>query len=219
MLPLSKKQLKVHETLQDFSDKEGRMPSVRELASILNLSCSTTHQHLSALEKKGIIRRDGTAHGICLVQSSAPVKEEFSIKAPSSLETSSFDINSSVISVPLVGTIAAGSPIEALEIPDEPVLLSSHVVSDDCYALKVSGDSMINAHILDGDVVVIKPQQQVEQGQIAVALLDDGSATLKRIYKENGRVRLQPENDELEPIYADEVTIQGKVVALVREAP
>ena len=214
MLPLSKKQLKVLGTLEDFSHKEGRMPSVRELAAILGLSCSTTHQHLSALEKKGVIKRDGTAHGILM-----PLTKVSSHSSDDLKESPSFgDLSMSVVPVPLVGTIAAGCPIEAIEIPDEPVLLSSHIVSDDCYALRVSGDSMINAHILDGDVVVIRPQKRVEQGEIAVALLSDGSATLKRIYVEKGRVRLQPENDELEAFYADEVTIQGKVIALVRES-
>jgi repressor LexA len=214
MLPLSKKQLKVLGTLEDFSEKEGRMPSVRELASILGLSCSTTHQHLSALEKKGVILRDGTAHGILM-----PSSRDAEDSGSSMKESPSFDdFSASIVSVPLVGTIAAGCPIEAIETPDEPVLLSSHIVSDDCYALRVSGDSMINAHILDGDIVIIRPQQRVEQGEIAVALLSDGSATLKRIYVEKNRVRLQPENDELEAFYVEEVTIQGKVVALVREA-
>ena len=200
MLPLTKKQLRVLDTLRSFSKDEGRMPSVRELARILDLSCSTTHQHLRALQKKGFLATDGTAHGIALKLAEAPIEI-----SPRNL-----------IQVPLVGTIAAGSPIEAFEVADDPLVLSADMAPEGSYALRVQGNSMIDDHILDGDLIVIRPQQRVEQGEIAVALLDDGTATLKRVYRDKGKVRLQPANEELEPIFVDNVTIQGKVVAVLR---
>ncbi len=199
MLPLTKKQLRVLQTLRSFSKEEGRMPSVRELARILDLSCSTTHQHLRALEKKGFVNTDGTAHGIALPQEESPP-----------------ELPRSLVQVPLVGTIAAGVPIEALEIADDPLLLSASLAPEGSYALRVQGDSMIDDHILDGDLIVVRPQQRVEQGEIAVALLGDGTATLKRVYREKGKIRLQPANETLKPLYVDRVTIQGKVVAVLR---
>ena len=197
MLPLSAKQVQVLEALRCFEEREARVPSVRELAREVGLSCSTTHQHLRALERKGMLTMDGTAHGIHLRgRRSRGV--------------------SALVEVPLVGTIAAGAPIEAVEIPEDPFLLPSRIATAGCYALRVRGDSMIDDHILDGDFIVVRPQKTVERGEIAVALLDDGTATLKRVYREASQVRLQPANPRLEPLYVQNVTIQGKVVAVIR---
>jgi len=202
MLPVTGKQLKVLETLRSFSRHEGRMPSVRELARLLDLSCSTTHQHLRALERKGLVATDGTAHGIALPRVRGAERPPVE--------------RGDLVQVPLVGTIAAGEPIEALEVVDDVLALPPAMAPEGAYALRVRGDSMVDSHIVDGDLVIVRPQPRVEQGEIAVALLADGTATLKRIFREKGRIRLQPANERLKPIVVDDVTIQGKVVAVLR---
>lgn len=173
------------------------MPSVRELADRLGLAPTTTHQHLKALERKGYLRSDGSAHGLRLTDHESDEAE-------------------GMVTVPLRGTIAAGEPIEAIERNDEVLRLSGDFVPKGCYALRVRGESMIDDHILDGDLVVIRPQEQVDVGQIAVALLDDDTATLKRVYPEKGRIRLQPANVHMKPIYVRRLRIQGRVVAVLR---
>ena len=205
MLPLSKRQLAVLESLRAFARREGRMPSVRELAKELGLCCSTTHQHMQSLRKKGLLDIDGSSHGIKFSSKRYPKRRS----KPSA---------ENIVEVPLLGKIAAGVPIEAMELPEEPLLLSAAMAPEGAYALRVVGDSMIEDNILDGDLIVLRPQEHVERGEIAVALLEDGTATLKRIYPEpeKSRIRLQPSNEALDPLYVDQVRIQGKVVALLR---
>jgi len=120
------------------------------------------------------------------------------------------------VRVRIAGTIAAGAPIEAIEDSTESRVFPAEMVPTGAFALRVRGDSMIEDHICDGDLVVVKPQEQVRDGEIAVALLEDGSATLKRVFRESGRVRLQPANATMQPIYADDVRIQGRVVGVWR---
>lgn len=195
--PLSKRQLETLDALRAFGRREGRMPSVRELAERLGLAPTTTHQHLKALEGKGYLRSDGTAHGLRLVDPRSGDEGE-------------------LVRVPLRGSIAAGEPIEAIERDDEDLRLPRDFAPPGCYALRVRGESMIDDHILDGDVVLIRPQDRVERGQIAVALLEDGTATLKRVYPEKGRIRLQPANARMAPLYVKRLRIQGRVVAVLR---
>lgn len=172
------------------------MPSVRDIAKSTKSAISTVHDHLEILARKGWIRKDGSPRGITLVEDVID--------------------RGSVISIPVVGTITAGSPIEALEVPEDPVTLPRAAARPGAFGLRVRGDSMIDDHILDGDLVVIRPQATVANGEVAVALLDDGTATLKRVYREPGRIRLQPANARMKPLYVKHATIQGKVTAVLR---
>ena len=217
-LNLSRKQLNVLKTLEDLAEDQGYMPSVRELASSLDLSPATTQQHLNALRKKGFIVSDGRAHGIKLVKP-APVA---TITAGRKRGRKKIEAGASrrkgedSLSVPIVGRIAAGKPIEAVELAQDEIAMADGLARPGDYLLQVQGESMIEDGIFDGDLVLIRPQEQVERGQIAVALLDDGNATLKRIYPEGGQVRLQPANRDMEPIFVKNVRVQGRVVGLLR---
>jgi repressor LexA len=194
-LPISKPQQQLLEAWRTFSATEGRTPSIRELCRTLGRAPSTVHQLLKALEKKGLMQTDGTAHGWRTKSATAAVTR-----------------------IPIRGVIAAGAPIEALESTDDCLELPAVEGNEATFALRVRGNSMIDDHILDGDVVLVKKQSDVADGEIAVALLDDGSATLKRVYREpdKQRVRLQPANASVAPIYASRVAVQGKVVGVVR---
>lgn len=196
MRPLSARQTEVLETIQRFAEGHGHMPSVREIAALLGRAASTVQQHLDALVAKGWLERDGSAHGLRMTSLAAP-----------GVETAL---------VPVVGTIAAGAPIEALELPEDPVTLPASLAPPGAFALRVKGVSMIEDHILDGDLVIVRPQPSVESGEIAVAVLPDGTATLKRLFREKGRIRLQPANADLAPLWVDEVRVQGKVTGLIR---
>lgn len=241
--PLSKKQLEVLKALESFAKSRGHIPSVRELASRLRKSPTTVFQHLKALERRGYLKGDGSAHGWRLLQGSEPrqltalagglaAEMAFEPEVDVVAESTEFVaddaarvdgsalIDDSVpagwVRVRIAGSIAAGAPIEAVEDTRESRVFPADMVPADAFALKVRGNSMIDDHICDGDLVIVKPQQKVHDGEIAVALLDDGSATLKRIFREPGRVRLQPANATMAPIYADDVTIQGRVVGVWR---
>jgi repressor LexA len=182
--------------------RRGFPPSVREIGEAVGLSSSSTvHSHLAALEAKGFIRRD-------------PSK-------PRALEVLDYrDADRAVDygqvrAIPMVGQVAAGVPILAAENIDSTISLPAELADENTFILKVKGDSMIEAGILDGDYVVVRQQQNASNGDIVVAMIDD-SATVKRFFKEADRVRLQPENSSMEPIYARDVSILGKVQALFR---
>lgn len=194
-LPVSKPQLDLLNAFQDFARAQGRTPSVRELAKQLRRAPSTIHQMLRALEQKGLMKNAGAHHG-------------WQAKAP----------RSGMATVRVRGIIAAGAPIEAIETDDDVVLFPADQVDAETFALRVRGDSMIDDHICDGDIVLVHRQSKVDDGDIAVALLDDGTATLKRVYRDAKRrkVRLQPANAALAPIFVDRVKIQGKAVGVVR---
>jgi len=193
---LTRKQNEVLETARRLEREQGYSPSVRELARALDLSAPTVQEHLVALERKGFVRRSGNAFGLELGQ-----KPEGT---------------SDTVLVPLRGTIAAGQPIEAIERLEDAIPMPRHMVRGECYFLEVRGDSMKDDHILDGDLVLIRQQPTVDTGEIAVALLADGTATLKRVFPEKGRFRLQPANEQLQPIYVDALSVQGKVVSVLR---
>lgn len=204
-LQLTRKQREVLTAIEDFARQNGYMPSVRELAERLDLGVATVHFHLSTLQEKGILDHDGTAHGMRIKKAPpAPV-------GPGLVETGGG------IRVPIVGTIAAGRPIEAIESRDATLAVPAEWVRGDSYILHVSGDSMKDDAILNGDYVVVQKCDDVENGEIAVALLDDGSATLKRVFRERDRVRLQPANETLQPIYVTKVRIQGRVTGVLRK--
>ena len=189
-------QKKILDFIRREIEEKGYPPSVREICAAVGLkSTSTVHAHLNNLEKKGLIRRDSTK--------------------PRALEV----LDNSVPrgrSVPLVGKVTAGLPILATQnIEDYLTLPQSMLGHDELFCLRVQGESMIGAGIFDGDILVVRRQETIENGEIAVAMIDD-EATVKRIFYEDGRVRLQPENPTMEPFYADEVAILGKVTDLFR---
>ena len=193
MKPLSKSQQKILDTLKKCSEN-GRVPSVREICDYTGLSStSTVHHHLKALEEKGLIIRE---HGVnrC-IQITGEEKS---------------------VNVPVVGKVAAGEPITAIQNIEFYVPVSEQLKRGrELFALRIQGESMVNAGILDGDIVVVHRTPVAENGEIVVAMVED-SATVKRFYKENGHFRLQPENDSYEPIIVDEVVLLGKVVSLIR---
>lgn len=184
-------------TIRDFTREHGYPPSVREIGERVGLSSSSTVQcHLRTLEKKGLIRRDPTK--------------------PRALVSGS-DYSRDVVTIPIVGRVAAGIPITSVEnIEDEFTLPSSFIKRSDSFMLRVKGDSMVDAAILDGDLVLVSPQPVANNGEIIVADID-GEATVKRFYKEENRIRLQPENKFMEPIYTDRATVLGKVTAVIRK--
>jgi repressor LexA len=199
---LTKRQRQILDFIRSEIHRRGFPPAVREIGEAVGLSSSSTvHSHLAALEAKGFLRRD-------------PSK-------PRALEVLDYRDGDraidygSVRAVPLVGQVAAGSPILAAENIESTMSLPTEMAAEDTFILKVKGDSMIEAGILDGDFVVVRQQSTANNGDIVVAMLDD-SATVKRFYKEADRVRLQPENSSMEPIYARDVTILGKVQTLFR---
>ncbi len=190
-------QQKILDFIKSEIEQKGYPPSVREICAAVGLrSTSTVHAHLNHLEEQGLIRRDSTK--------------------PRALEVLDGSLTRGR-SVPLVGRVTAGMPVLAVEnIEDYLVLPQSMLGRDDFFCLRVQGESMIDAGILDGDIAVLRQQDTAENGDIVVALVED-EATLKRIYYENDRVRLQPENRTMAPIFADRVKVLGKLAALVRQ--
>ena len=201
----TEKQRKILDVIRDFTAKMGYPPSVREIGERVGLSSSSTVQsHLKTLERHGLLRRDPTKPRALvpadMVLRAAPVADQ----------------RPEGVAIPVLGRVAAGVPITAAENLEETfVLPASFAKRNGTFMLRVKGDSMIEAAILDGDLIVVDPQPDAENGAIVVAMID-GEATVKRFYREAGRVRLQPENREMEPIYADDVTVVGRVEAVVR---
>lgn len=199
---LYKRQRQIVDYLAQYVQRNGYSPTLREIADALDVSSlATVHEHLQALERKHIIRRhEGSARGIELI-------DRTFIKMTESVD------------LPVLGFIAAGQPIEPHTDPNASFKVSPEMISGKrrSYVLQVKGESMIEDHIADGDYVVIEETQVVNDGDIVVALLDNGLATLKRFYKEMTRVRLEPANSAMSPIYATNVQIQGRVVGLIRK--
>jgi repressor LexA len=200
---VTERQRAILDYLREFVDEHGYPPTVREIGEAVGLrSPSTVHAHLAQLERAGLLRRDPTK--------------------PRALELAGRTPAADVHRLPLVGEIAAGGPLLAEENVEEylgvPEPLSR---GGEEFLLRVKGDSMIDAGILDGDFVVVERSQEARNGEIVVALAGDDEsadeATVKRFFREDGRVRLQPENEALEPIYADHVQILGKVIGVFRQ--
>jgi repressor LexA len=195
---LTRRQKEVLEYLRTYIHQNGYAPCVRDICSALDLkSTSTAHAHLTKLEKKGYITRDPAKPRTIMVLGDRASDERF-------------------VSVPIVGRVAAGIPITAVENIEEYISLPYSLLgSDDVFILNVRGDSMMNAGIFDHDKIIAQRQDYAQNGDIVVALLDD-EATVKRFFVEDGRVRLQPENDNYTPIYARNVDVLGKVIGVLR---
>lgn len=201
---LYKRQKQILDFISQYIQKNGTSPTLQEIADAMGLSSlSTVHEHLETLDKKGVIRRfEGAVRGIEVI-------DEF------------IDSSLQGVQLPLVGYIAAGEPIDAIENPLETVTVAPDLVSDQkrCFVLQVKGDSMVEEGIFDGDHVVVQQQETAENGDIVVALLNDEFATLKTFHKQtDGKIRLQPENSTMDPIIVDpnEIKIQGKVTGVIR---
>ena len=210
---LGKRQLAIYDFIRTYSTEHGYPPSVREIGAAVGLaSPSTVHMHLKVLEEHGLIRRDSKKpRTIEVVDKQASSTDE---QVPQA--SVSQDVDRNLISLPLVGRVAAGTPILAEQNVEETLTLPTSIVGDaSSSVLRVRGESMINAGIFDGDYIVVKEQHDAHNGEIVVALIDD-SATVKTFYRERDRVRLQPENDSMDPIYVDDPVILGRVTALIR---
>ena len=204
MESLTKRQEEILTYVKEYIVSHGYPPTVREIGRDLGVSSpATIHTHLNKLVEKGFIKKDGSKNRAIELL----VENEFENKDPD------------IIEVPLLGKITAGSPIEAIEMPDEYFSLPAYLVPNnkDVFTLKVSGTSMINAGILDGDIVIVQRQNVARNGEIVVAMTDENEVTLKTFYKEDGYFRLQPENDTMDPIILDNVTILGKAIGLYRK--
>ena len=204
MEKLTAKQEKVLNSLKKYLAKKGYPPTVRELCNLTDLSSTATVQvHLDHLEEKGYIKRDRVKNRTIELL----VPNEYDVK------------NDTVVSLPLLGKVTAGNPIEAIERPDEFFDVPSFMINPkrETFSLNVSGDSMINAGIFDDDIVLVERTPVAHNGEIVVAMNDNNEVTVKTFYKEKDHIRLQPENDYMEPIILNNATILGKVVGLYRK--
>lgn len=199
---------KIYNFILKFKNEKGFIPSVREIAKEMNLSStSTIAYYLSKLENDGKIKRSGNKNRAI----------EIVGETTQTLKIENLPNYADFVDIPLVGQIAAGSPILAAQnIEDNFKLPINLFHGEDLFMLKVKGTSMINAGINNGDFVIVKKQNDAENGEIVAAMWND-EATVKRFFKEEKRIRLQPENDNLSPIYLDNVSILGKVVGLIRK--
>ena len=199
MADVKDKQSEIYEFLKTYTENKGYPPSVREICEAVSLrSTSTVHGHLKRLEKKGMIKRDPSKpRALEIAELSAPKKE--------------------MINIPIVGKITAGLPILATENIEDtfPIPLDYIKHDKELFMLRVSGQSMINVGIRDNDLAIIESTQNAINGDIVVALIDD-SATIKRFFKEKNHIRLQPENDTMDPILVDDCKILGKLVGIFR---
>ena len=206
-MTLTKRQKQVLDFLVGFLNKHGYSPSFEEIARSLKLtSLATVHKHITTLERKGFIRRGyNQSRSIEVMQLPKPVREQV--------------IQRQAIELPLAGRIAAGQPLEAVE-DRETISLGDFARGGNSFVLQVKGNSMVEDHILNGDFIVVEQTQVANPGEIVVALVGGGEATLKRFYRESGgKIRLQPANSEMQPIVvpASEVKIQGRVIGVLRK--
>lgn len=204
MEKLTDRQNQILDTIKRFIAKNGYPPTVREIGAELNLSSpATTHFHLNRLESKGYIKKDKSKN------------RTLELLVPNEY----LDTDEEIATVPLIGTITAGSPIEAIENPNEFFSIPSSLIPkrSEVFALNVKGESMINKGIRDGDVVIIERTKNANNGEIIAAMTDEYEVTLKTFYKEKDHIRLQPENDTMAPIILNNVSILGKAVGLYRK--
>lgn len=204
MEKLTSKQNEILTVIKKFVANKGYAPTIRELCKLCNLSSTATmFVHLKNLTNKGYINQ--TENKFRTIELNVP--NEYVIK------------NENVIDVPLLGKVAAGNPIEAIENPEEYMSIPANLIPNDAevFTLQVNGDSMMNTGIYDNDIVIVKRQKNANNGEIVVACTDENEVTLKRFYKEKDHIRLQPENDFLDPIILPNVTILGKAIGLYRK--
>ena len=195
---LTPKQKSIVDYIKKYIRTKGYSPSLEDIGKHFSLAKSTIHQHIEALSIKGYLEKTENRSR--------------------SIELSGKNDNQGLVKIPIVGTIAAGQPIEAIEVSDKTITLSRNEISKSYnhYALRVQGNSMVEDGIFDGDIVVIRKQETADDGQTVVAIIDDNEATLKKLYRETNRIRLQPANPTLFPIYREEVEIRGVVVKIIR---
>ncbi len=202
---LYNRQRQILDFISQYIQRNGYSPTLQEIAGAIGVSSlATVHEHLEAMERKGVIKRwDGSVRGIEILEKSVAERNS----APA------------VVDLPILGFIAAGQPIEPFTDPGASFSVSPAMVSSKkrSFVLQVKGESMIEAGIYDGDYVVVEQTESANNGEVVVALLDNGFATLKKYYKESTRVRLEPANSTMSPIFVTKVKIQGKVVAVVRK--
>ena len=200
--PISSRQQQILRYIQQHMDVHGYPPTVREIGSAVSLSSSSTvHAHLKSLQEQGHIERDAVLTRAIKLTGTGGIEGRPPIK--------------SFIQMPIIGTVAAGKPRLAVEDVEDVFPLPSDFISGDGFMLRVIGDSMIEDGIHEGDLVVVRRQQTADNGETVVAMIDN-EATVKRFYKEKTRIRLQPANKRMKPMYFDNVDIAGKVVGLVR---
>ncbi len=207
-MALTRRQKQVYDFISGFVDKHGYSPSFEEIAEGLGLSSlATVHKHITNLEEKQLLRRDyNRSRSIDLLKPRGRMKQSLAVAAETSM------------SLPLLGRIAAGRPLEAVENP-ESISLADFTRSKEVYVLQVKGESMQDEAILDGDYVLVEKADSARDGEIVVALVDGSDATLKRIYVEGEKVRLQPSNAAMQPIMvpAASVQVQGRVIGVLRK--
>ena len=201
----TERQQRILEVIREFTEERGFPPSVREIGELVGLSSSSTVQsHLKTLERRGLIQRDPTKPRALTTRGSAPAA------VVAAAPEAEYGV------LPILGKVAAGTPIMAMEnIEGDLVVPADFARKSGSFVLRVQGESMIDAAILDGDLIVVSPQPDATDGEIVVAMID-GEATVKRFYRESGRIRLQPENTTMAPIYTDQATIVGRVGAVIR---
>ncbi len=197
---LTAKQRQVLDVIRMFQVEKGYSPSVRQIGESIDLSAASVQAHLVALDRKGYLKRTGEAHGLTTLENP---DERLPVRVAQ-----------------IIGSIAAGSPIEAVTDYEGYLPLPEEITPDDpgnFYALKVRGDSMLDDHILDGDYVIVRAQTTANDGDVVVAILDDEAATLKRFYRFGpSGYRLQPANSQMEPIYTNRLEIRGLVLGVYR---
>ena len=204
MEKLTGRQAFILDILKKMIAKNGYPPTVREIGEEAHLSSpATIHFHLKQLEEKGYIKKDDNKN------------RTLEILVPNEY----LDKDEKTIDVPLLGKVTAGTPIEAIETPNEYFSLPANLITskEEVFTLKVSGESMINVGIYDGDILIVERRNTARNGETVVAMNSDNEVTVKTFYKENGYFRLQPENDTMEPIILKECTILGKVIGLYRK--
>lgn len=201
---LSTRQKEILTFIKKYTAQNNYPPSIREIGNAVNLnSPATVHVHVKNLIEKGYLKRNNNNHKL------------LELLVPNEFE----QINTDIVQIPLLGNIAAGNPIEAIENPDEYFPVPSQLIPKDSevFTLRVKGESMINAGILDNDIVIIKRNNTAKNGEIVVAMTEENEVTLKTFYKEDNYFRLQPENDFMAPIILKNVTILGTAIGLYRK--
>ena len=199
-LMLTEKQIRVLRYFRDYRNDHGISPTLEEAAEALGVSKITIFEHLNQLARKGAIHRDKAKARSVAILWDPDARQEPAVRS----------------SLPILGIIAAGRPIEAVEEGEELEISELVPTGEGIYLLRVRGKSMIEDHIDDGDLVVVERRETAENGDIVVAILEEEEATLKRFYRENNRIRLQPANPNMEPIYVDSVTLRGVVRGVIR---
>jgi repressor LexA len=213
---LTPRQVQLLSTIAGFRTSRGYLPTIGELAQQLSISRTTAFGHIEQLRRKGLLSGQqcpstkARARSLNLTSKARRRLKQISFQQPGENEES-------VGGIPLVGRVAAGLPVEAVENKDYLSIESCFGNTGDIFALEVKGDSMVGENIREGDYVICKRTATASNGQLVAAIVDNEDATLKRFYKENNLVRLQPANDAYEPIYSDNCQIQGIVIGLVRK--